>query len=239
MPLQLEKRIRHLSVLLTVIAGFCDTVTFVAADSLFSAHVTGNFIVFAYDVVHHADSHAWTKLCSFPVFVAAVAAGRWVGGRSQNRYALLLWEGALLLLAGLLVLGLDWQGGLSAAELGQVAALLVVFAMGLQNAFGRLFAKETYGPTTVMTGNVTQATLDVVAWLTAPSGSYEQAASLRKQLLVIGAFLLGCLVGAIAAKLAGLGVVLGAGLLLLVLALGWHRQAQQEPEPVVLQSFSK
>ena len=73
-----ETRIKHLSVLLTLVAGFCDTVTFVAADSLFSAHVTGNFIVFAYDIVHEVDAHAWSKLVSFPVFVAAVAAGRLV-----------------------------------------------------------------------------------------------------------------------------------------------------------------
>ncbi|UOQ52251.1 YoaK family protein [Hymenobacter cellulosivorans] len=222
----LANRIQLLSVVLTLVAGFCDTVTFVAADSLFSAHVTGNFIVFAYDAVHQVESHAWTKLCSFPVFVAAVAAGRWVGGRSQNRYALLLWEGALLVLAGLLALGLQWSGH-GTAELLQAAALLVVFAMGLQNAFGRLFAKETYGPSTVMTGNVTQATLDVVAVLSA-AATPEQAGSLRKQLLVIGAFLLGCLLGAVAAKTAGLGIVAGAGLPLLGLALGWHRQARRE-----------
>jgi len=222
-----ETRIKHLSILLTIVAGFCDTVTFVAADSLFSAHVTGNFIVFAYDVVHHVDAHAWTKLVSFPVFVAAVAAGRWVGGRALNRYALLLWEGGLLLLAGLLVVALGWQGDRTVL-LMQLAAMLVVFAMGLQNAFGRLFAKETYGPTTVMTGNVTQATLDIMAWLTSPIATAEQTAALRKQLLVIGAFLLGCLSGAIAARLAGLSVVAGAGVLLLVLALGWHRQAQHE-----------
>jgi uncharacterized membrane protein YoaK (UPF0700 family) len=103
----------------------------------------------------------------------------------------------------------------------QVAAILMVFAMGLQNAFGRLLAKETYGPTTVMTGNVTQAILDVVVWLRDPSAAPGQAAALRKQLLVIGASLLGCLAGAIAAKLAGLGVVAGvvAGVGALLLAL--------------------
>ena len=221
-----ERRTKHLSILLTLVAGFCDTVTFVAADSLFSAHVTGNFIVFAYDVVHHVDTHAWTKLVSFPVFVAAVVAGRWVAGRAQNRYALLLWEGGLLLAAGLLVLALTWQGSRPVA-LMELAAMLVVFAMGLQNAFGRLFAKETYGPTTVMTGNVTQATLDVMARLTAPADAHPTVA-LNKQALLLGAFLLGCLTGAIAAKLAGLSVVAGAGGLLLALALGWHRQARRE-----------
>ena len=227
MVLEIETRIKHLSVLLTLVAGFCDTVTFVAADSLFSAHVTGNFIVFAYDVVHHVDAHAWTKLVSFPVFVAAVVAGRWIGGRAPSRYALLLWEAGLLLVAGGLVLTLLVLHDRTVL-LMQLAAMLVVFAMGLQNAFGRLFAKETYGPTTVMTGNVTQATLDVVAWLRTPGATAEQAAGLRKQLLVIGAFLLGCLAGAIAAKLAGLVVVAGAGAALLVAALGWHRQAQRE-----------
>jgi len=224
---RLEKRIKHLSLLLTLVAGFCDTVTFVAADSLFSAHVTGNFIVFAYDVVHHVDAHAWTKLGSFPVFVAAVVAGRWLGDRAQSRYALLLWEGGLLVAAGLLVLALA-QGGARTIPLMQLAAMLVVFAMGLQNAFGRLFAKETYGPTTVMTGNVTQATLDVVAWLRTPTKTDAQAAALRKQFLILGAFLGGCLTGAIAARLVGLSVVLVPGAVLLALALGWHRQAQSE-----------
>jgi uncharacterized membrane protein YoaK (UPF0700 family) len=34
------------------VADFCDTVTFVAAGKLFSAHVTDNFIVFAYDIIN-------------------------------------------------------------------------------------------------------------------------------------------------------------------------------------------
>jgi uncharacterized membrane protein YoaK (UPF0700 family) len=219
-------KIRNLSLVLTLVAGFCDTVTFVAADSLFSAHVTGNFIVFAYDVVHHVDAHAWTKLGSFPVFVAAVAAGRWAGGRAQSRYALLLWEGGLLLAAGLLVLALAWLGHRT-VPLMQLVAMLVVFAMGLQNAFGRLFAKETYGPTTVMTGNVTQAILDLMALLTT-RGAADAVVSFRKQALIIGAFLVGCVGGAVAAKLAGLSVVALPGLLLLVLALGWHTQARHE-----------
>lgn len=220
-----QRRLRDLSVLLTLVAGFCDTVTFVAADSLFSAHVTGNFIVFAYDVIHGVGGEAWTKLCSFPVFVAAVAAGHWARTSRRRRYHLLLLEASLLLLAGLLAL--LWPT-IHGAVL-QSAALLVVFAMGLQNAFGRLFAKETYGPTTVMTGNVTQATLDLVQRLAAPAAP-APAVPLIRQLLVIGAFLLGCLLGAVTARWAGLSVVAGAGALLLVPALGWHRQAQQEAE---------
>jgi uncharacterized membrane protein YoaK (UPF0700 family) len=221
-----QRRVRDLTLLLTLVGGLCDTVTFVAADSLFSAHVTGNFIVFAYDVIHGVGGEAWTKLCSFPVFVAAVAAGHWARNSPRRRYHLLLLEAALLLLAGLLAL---LPGATPHGALLQGAALVVVFAMGLQNAFGRLFAKETYGPTTVMTGNVTQATLDVMHRLTSPAAP-TPAMPLRRQLLVIGAFLLGCLLGAVAARWAGLSVVAGAGAVLLVLALGWHRQAQREPQ---------
>jgi uncharacterized membrane protein YoaK (UPF0700 family) len=220
-----QRRLRDVSLLLTLVAGFCDTVTFVAADSLFSAHVTGNFIVFAYDVSHGVDGEARTKLCSFPVFVAAVAAGHWARNSRRRRYHLLLLEAALLVLAG--VLALLWATPHGAVL--QVAALLVVFAMGLQNAFGRLFAKETYGPTTVMTGNVTQATLDLMHRITTANAP-APAVPLSRQLLVIGAFLLGCLLGAVSARWAGLSVVAGAGALLLALALGWHRQAQQEAE---------
>ncbi|MET1057588.1 MAG: DUF1275 family protein, partial [Pedobacter sp.] len=46
-----QDKIWFVTLLLTIIAGYCDTVTFVAADKIFSAHVTGNFIVFAYQLV--------------------------------------------------------------------------------------------------------------------------------------------------------------------------------------------
>jgi uncharacterized membrane protein YoaK (UPF0700 family) len=206
-----------LTVLLTLVAGYCDTVTFLAADELFSAHVTGNFIVFAYHLVQDASTANWSKLLSFPVFVAAVATGRWVAN-TFSRYAMLGVAGALLLASGGLMLALQYTGPASPAEI-QWAAMLVVFAMGMQNAFGRLFSKETYGPTTVMTGNVTQATLDIAARLTGPASAAGPGVPIGVQLLVIGAFLLGCLTGALAAHQFGLWPVALAGLVLLGLAV--------------------
>jgi uncharacterized membrane protein YoaK (UPF0700 family) len=206
-----------LTLLLTLVAGYCDTVTFVAADELFSAHVTGNFIVFAYHLVQDASTANWSKLLSFPVFIAAVATGRWVANTFASRYAMLGVAGALLLASGALVLGLQYTGALTPTG-KQLAAMIVVFAMGMQNAFGRLFAKETYGPTTVMTGNVTQATLDIVARLTGPAETANKGVAISVQLLVIGAFLFGCLSGALAARQFGLWPVALPGLVLLVLA---------------------
>src|ERR1700723_2599095 len=63
---------RTRTLLLTLVASFCDASTFVGAGRLFSAHVTGNFIVLAYDLVHGADRHEWSKLLAFPMFFSAV-----------------------------------------------------------------------------------------------------------------------------------------------------------------------
>ena len=209
-------KIVRLSLLLTLVAGFCDTVTFIAAGQLFSAHVTGNFIVFAAHVVRHADAAGWTKLLSFPVFVGAVALGRGVSRAAASRYDLLLAEGGVLLVSGLLALP-RWAPAYP--WLAEVAAMSVVFAMGLQNAFGRLFARETYGPTTVMTGTVTQATLDVVAALTGPAGEAPPAGTIARSLWLLAGFLTGCLLGAAAARYGGLWLVALPGLLLGAAAL--------------------
>ena len=79
----LTRNIVYTTLLLAFVAGFCDAATFTAADQLFSAHVTGNFIVFAYDLVKGADTQTWTKLVAFPVYIAAVAAAGWMADCSR------------------------------------------------------------------------------------------------------------------------------------------------------------
>jgi uncharacterized membrane protein YoaK (UPF0700 family) len=214
-----QTRIRNISLLLTFVAGYCDTVTFIAANEIFSAHVTGNFIVLAYDLVNRSNGDTWTKLLTFPVFVAAVMAGGWLAGKSTREYLLLLVEGGLLLLSGGLALLLLQEGQSSAAPL-LLITMLIVFAMGFQNAFSRLFSKETFGPTTVMTGTVTQAALDLSVGVTTGFADETRWESLKKQSVMIAGFLLGCLLGAVAAKLFGLSVVVFPGLLLTLLFWG-------------------
>jgi uncharacterized membrane protein YoaK (UPF0700 family) len=214
-----QSRIRNISLLLTFVAGYCDTVTFIAANEIFSAHVTGNFIVLAYDLVNRSNGDTWTKLLTFPVFVAAVMAGGWLAGKSTREYLLLLIEGGLLLLSGGLALLLLQEGQSSASPL-LLITMLIVFAMGLQNAFSRLFSKQTFGPTTVMTGTVTQAALDLSVGVTTGFADETRRESLKKQSVMIVGFLLGCLLGALAAKLYGLPVVVFPGLLLTLLFWG-------------------
>ncbi|WP_418124454.1 YoaK family protein [Chryseobacterium sp. PTM-20240506] len=220
--MEVKHNIGFVTLLLTMIAGYCDTVTFVAADALFSAHVTGNFIVFAYQFVKGSDIHAWVKLLTFPVFILAVMAGGKIAGKVINHYTLLFWEGTLLFLAGIIVAVLSYYGTFSEVMMYTVA-IMTVFAMGLQNAFGKLYAKETHGPTTMMTGNVTQASLDFGTLLSSGFQHPEAWASLKKQLVTILGFLIGCFLGAYAGKQFGLETLILPGLAMIICYF-YHRK---------------
>lgn len=191
------------TLMLTVVAGYCDTVTFISAKAIFSAHVTGNFIVFAYELIKGSEATAYVKLLTFPVFIMAVMFAGWLVRKITNRYKLLLLEGVLLVLSGLAAGWFARNDMLTATWPVYNIALIVVFAIGIQNAYGKLYPKETYGPTTMMTGNVTQLSLDLGNLFQADRRT-EALASLKKQLITVGGFLGGCLLGAILAHLYGL-----------------------------------
>jgi len=219
--MEVQKNIGYVTLLLTMIAGYCDTVTFVAADSIFSAHVTGNFIVFAYQIVKGSDIHAWIKLLTFPVFIVAVITGGRIALKATNRYTLLFWEGILLLVSGIASYVFGYMEIFTEWAMYTVA-MTTVFGMGLQNAFGKLYSKETHGPTTMMTGNVTQAALDLGNLIKNGYKDPEVMASFKKQLVTIIGFLIGCFLGAIAGKLFGLGTLIVPGIAMIICYL-YHR----------------
>ena len=210
--METQTNIKWFTLLLSGIAGYCDTATFIAGNGTFSAHVTGNFIIFAAQAVLGADPTAWVKLITFPVFIIAVISGGWLATKTGKQYVLLLTEGIFLVLAGgtAFWLGADQSGR-------YVVVMLTVFALGLQNTFGRLFPKETHGPTTMMTGNVTQASIDLgnLLWkgFKADRLSLE---SIKRQLVLVGGFLAGCILGGLLAKWIGLQAVILPGLTLMI-----------------------
>ncbi|MDQ0594287.1 uncharacterized membrane protein YoaK (UPF0700 family) [Chryseobacterium ginsenosidimutans] len=219
---EIKHNIGFVTLLLAMIAGYCDTVTFVSADSIFSAHVTGNFIVFAYQIVKGSDVNAWIKLLTFPVFILAVIAGGRIAYKVTNHYTILFWEGFLLLLSGIVVGILNYTGFFTSWMMYAVV-MVTVFAMGLQNAFGKLYAKETHGPTTMMTGNVTQASLDFGNLIRNGFKDPDSLVSLKKQLITILGFLVGCFLGAFAGKQLGLVTLVAPGLAMIICYL-YHRK---------------
>jgi uncharacterized membrane protein YoaK (UPF0700 family) len=145
-------------------AGFVDTCGFIALFGLFTAHVTGNFVLIGASLAEDRPG-IYGKLLAFPVFVLAVAATRLYLLRCEQRQRdatlpILAAQMAFLILflvAGVLASPIS-NGG---APLVILVGALGVTAMAIQNAASRtIFVGQA--PTTVMTGNVTQVVMDLV-----------------------------------------------------------------------------
>lgn len=211
-----QDKIWFVTLVLTIIAGYCDTITFVAADKIFSAHVTGNFIVFAYQLVKGSDADAWIKLLSFPVFMLAVIVGGWIAARFINKHFVLCCEGLILILAGIMAYLLGYIADAAITWPMYLVTMTIVFAMGLQNAYGKLFAKETYGPTTMMTGNTAQFALDIRSYVVSGLRNADFLSAIGKSCITLGGFLTGCFLGAYIGKLFGLAGVVAPGIALVI-----------------------
>jgi uncharacterized membrane protein YoaK (UPF0700 family) len=208
------------SLVLSFVAGYADTATFIGANGLFSAHVTGNFVVFAYDVITHQTMSSWVKLISFPVFILAIIFSTLLVNHSasfKNRInKLLIIEAALLIITG--VLAIFYKNENPFCFLNILIPMLVVFALGLQNAYGRFFAKELHAPTTMMTGNVTQLFIDVTHYITYDAlQKQELKIRIINQSYVVLPFFAGCICGGTITKFIGLSSVIFIGILMLVL----------------------
>jgi len=203
-----------MSGLLSYVAGYADTTTFICANRLFSAHVTGNFVVFVFSVVTGAHLRVWMNLLSFPFFVAAVIASSWIVNYSKYPGNVLRIEALLLLFVGMLGAFLK-LAGLETSFTIFLMAMVIVFAMGLQNGFGKLYPQTTYSATTIMTGNVTQITLDLVRHLQRRNRSAELSRTLRRQGMVISFFFIGCLSGGVLSHFAGLAAIFLPGAIML------------------------
>jgi len=224
-----DKKIWSVTLILTVIAGYCDSITFVAADKIFSAHVTGNFIVFAYQLIQGGDGDAWIKLLTFPVFIVAVMTGGWIVTRFINKHTLLYGEGIILIVGGAIAYSLGYLPNREVTWPMYLVTMMIVFAMGLQNAYGKLFPKDTFGPTTMMTGNVTQLSLDLKGLLFSGFRDVDYLKAFKHSLITVSGFLIGCYFGAYVGKLFGLvGVVLPG--IAMMICYYYSRSAVTQPQ---------
>jgi uncharacterized membrane protein YoaK (UPF0700 family) len=57
---------------LAAVAGYVDTLSFIALFGLFTAHVTGNFVLIGASVAGFGQG-VFLKLMAFPAFIAGVA----------------------------------------------------------------------------------------------------------------------------------------------------------------------
>ena len=182
---------------LAFVAGFVDAAAFVALAGLFTAHVTGNFVLIGAELVS-TSSGVVAKLVALPTFVLAVAATRLIA-LSLERRGIAPLRPLLGVEAG--VLAAFGAAGLALAPFASpdgapavLVGMLGVSAMGIQNAVGRL-ALGHVAATTVMTVNVTQTVLDATDLLRG-AGADAAGPRLRRMLPAVLAFAAGALAGA-------------------------------------------
>src|SRR4051812_6979564 len=215
------------------VAGFVDTCAFVALFGLFTAHVTGNFVLIGAALVHPSGGDVMLKLLVLPVFVLAVAAAVKAAEarerRGRGRVAFFLSaEAALLVLPA----AAAFHAPLRADEPSAIAAgILTAAAMGLQNALMRL-ELAALPSSTVMTVNVTQSAIDVVTMLgrnVDPATDAAKRDEARKRFSrmwpQIVAFTVGAAAGAGGFALAGLGALILPAVICVAVGLRWNMQA--------------
>jgi uncharacterized membrane protein YoaK (UPF0700 family) len=145
-------------VLLSFVAGYIDSYTYLGLFGLFVAQVTGSFVIAGAELVTH-DFGIAGKLLAIVAFLTAAAATAALIALTRNAgQATLPWmlglEALLLaLFTAIAVFGppikdaRDWHG--------IVAGLFAAMAMGTQSVLVRLLMKDI-PQTNVMTGNITQ-----------------------------------------------------------------------------------
>lgn len=203
---------------LSFLAGYVDTLGFIALHGLFTAHVTGNFVLLGREIVAPGND-VLLKLLAFPAFVAGVVAVRALVRHCQGRGSEAL-RPAHLLQAALML------AAAASARWEMAAGLLCAAAMGAQNGYGKLLLAKLPA-STVMTGNVTQLVIDC---LDRVGGAERPAlAALGSGIL---AFAAGCVMGALASRWGmGVGLLPAVALLLVMAVQAGPDEARPESKP--------
>lgn len=158
--------------LLSLNGGFVDTVGFLGLQGLFTAHVTGNFVTLAATLV--SGTHGViAKLLALPEFIAVVIVARLLGAALRARglpaLRLLLVAKVVFLLAFFVLAVALGPFPDSDAPAALLAGFAGIAGMAVQNAVQRVHY-SSLPPTTLMTGNTTQAALDAVDLLHGGNG---------------------------------------------------------------------
>jgi uncharacterized membrane protein YoaK (UPF0700 family) len=216
------------------LAGYVDTLGFAALFGLFTAHVTGNFILFAVALAAPGHTPGMLKLLAFPAFILGVAACRLLIAGCERRgapatkpsYAL-----QLVLLVGFMVCGMLAEPlGTAADGLVIAAGMLGAAAMGAHSAASKLLLNYL-APTSMMTGNVTQLVIDTVDCLRGAADAATRARVAKFSWQIV-AFALGC--GAAAFAYLGFGfaaLIVPAAILGVYLCLPEPQAAPEAVKP--------
>jgi uncharacterized membrane protein YoaK (UPF0700 family) len=190
-----------LPVLLSFDAGFVDTAGFLGLQGLFTAHVTGNFVTLGATLVFGTHG-AIGKVLALPEFILVIAIVRLADAVLRQRQLpalrLMLASTATLLIAFFALAVVFGPFPDSDSPVALLTGFAGVAAMAVQNALQRIHFAH-FPPTTIMTGNTTQAVLDAVDLIRGTG--LDQAPVIRARLVrmmrAIVCFAAGCALAAL------------------------------------------
>jgi uncharacterized membrane protein YoaK (UPF0700 family) len=202
---------------LSAVAGYADAAGFLGLFGLFTAHITGDLVAAGTTFAGGVHDGLSLRLAAIVVFMISVAAAavvaRAVRARGHCPLAA-LFALMTIALAVFCATGVTLQSRLRGPDEWAVVltGTVGVFGMGVQNALAR-DVLSTLGPTTLMTGSLTQLTMDLVDLLLPDEGRsrgpeaarhrVEARRRLTKSATSVLAFLLGTVLGGIATAMFG------------------------------------
>ncbi|HLL26455.1 MAG TPA: YoaK family protein [Xanthobacteraceae bacterium] len=207
--------------ILSFVAGYIDSVTFIALFGLFVAQATGSFVVAGAQLAAR-DGSVIVKILAIPVFLLGAAVttllAYWIGERRSALGWALILEGTLI--AAFSACALVGPLGNPNAPMSLAASIFALSAMGVQSALVRLLMSGV-ASTNVMTTNTTLIGIDaaelLIAWQRSRGARKESAAAEKfqaarrdfsKLLAIALGFLIGAGAGALAYQSFGAGCLL-------------------------------
>lgn len=200
-----DKRWRNLfePTILSLTAGFVDTVGFIGLFGLFTNHVTGNLILAGASVAG-GSNEIISKLLAIPVFMIAVCTTAiYIHFNTEKKHKvigrLFIIESLLLLL---FMLATVFLGPLEGADNSTtiIAAMFGVSAMGVRITIARMLI-DKMPHSTVMTGNVAQIAMDFGTLICNKFKVTDDTHAIRKRMRlfipIIVAFIIGAALGSL------------------------------------------
>ncbi|MFS0732981.1 YoaK family protein [Microbacterium sp. 1P10UB] len=197
------RRVALLPVALSLVAGVTDVTSWILLGGFFSAHVTGNLVILAADVVTRTTPDL-AALLAIPVFVITTAGAtvlaRRIGAHSpRTATALLGTQATLLIAAG--ALSFTTHASVNPKQgMSVVIGMCAVCAMAAQNAYLHLVPARSVS-TAVMTGNLVSATVTATDLIRSRGRDLAAREKWTDNWPLLAGFVVGCLIGAIGATL--------------------------------------
>lgn len=203
--------LKLMTVVLSLVAGSMDVVSFLGLAGLFTAHITGNLVILA-PIWRLVGARRWPRCCPCRVFMAALFVARLAAGVLEKvgidslRPLLLL---HFLLLAGCLAICSELGSGFDPN--GQTATFggtIAVCALGVQDAVVQV-SLHGVPATAVLTTNIARFTTDIGSILLTEGRAEGDAARRRASTVwpAILGFVVSSCIGAICEARYGLTAV--------------------------------